>query len=151
MLLSGNLIAIGYLAILVLTADEPLMRKYEETFESDSAYFTRLMSLFVLNMVSVLDDSCRLPLTNMFFHISPLGLNLGLFASSVALIFSLSVTPLFHLVVVLLVDLPPQGNVCWDMNIPVGMLGLMLSPSLAMDSMSVLSCVGAISSLDIEL
>ena len=88
-----------------------------------------------------------------FFHISPLDLNLVLLVSFIALLFAFacSATLLLHFDAVLVVGLPSQGSVCWGMNITIGMLILVLSLMLVMDLMCVLSCVDAVSLSDVGL
>ena len=75
MLPNGTLITIGNSVILIVTADDTFMRKLEEAPESDSAYFTRCTSRFMLNIVAALADCSSLPSATIFVNIPPLVLN----------------------------------------------------------------------------
>ena len=147
---SGSLIAIGNSAILMLTAGDPFMRKCEDAPKFDSAYFTRCTSRLVLNIIDVLADCCSLPLATIFFQTSPLVLYLGLFASLSSLRFARTFVLCFHLAAIVLVDLPPQGNVCCGMKIPAGISVLASSTSFSF-STSVLNCVVAVHLSDMRL
>ena len=121
MLPSGNLIAIGYSVILILTAGEPFIRKCEEAHESESSSLTIWMRCFVLNIFAALADCWGLPSITIFFHISTLDLNQGLLASFIFLLFARSAILCFYFAAVLLVELPPQGSVYRGRNVPIGM------------------------------
>merc|ERR1712194_652800 len=104
----------------MLTAGNPFMRKWEDAPESDSAYFTRWTSRLVLNIIDALADCCSLLSATIFFQISPLVLYFGLLASSNSLRFARSLTLRFHLSAILLVEIPPHGNMCCGMKMPAG-------------------------------
>ena len=79
-----------------------------------------------------------------FFLIFPLDLNQGLLASLIFLPFACSDTICFHFDAVLLVDLPPQGNMCCGKKIPIGISAIESLLVLVLYLMSVLSCVDAL-------
>ena len=142
----GSLIAIGYLATLILTAGNPFMIKCEDAPESDSVYFTRFTSRLVLNIINALADCCSLLSATIFFQMSPLDLYLGLLASFVSLRFARSFTLCFHLTAILLLEIPPYGNACCGMKTPAGILVLALLTLFLL-----LKCVVAVPLSDMRL
>ena len=133
----------------MLTVSEPLIRKFKEAPESDSAYLRGWQVAFCWTWSPHCSndvDCNRWPFPSIWIRSYFI-----LLVSFVALLFTLSATLLFRLDAVLLANLPPQGSACWSMNISLGILVLILAGLLAMGLMSVLSCVGAVSLLDTGL
>ena len=114
------------------------------------ARIARGTSRLVLNIIDALADCCSLLSATIFFQMSSLGLYLGLLASFNSLRFARSFTLRFHLAAILLLEIPPQGNVCCGTKIPAGIL-ILASSILFLSSTSVLNCVVAVPSSDVRL